>query len=234
MNTDNLSALENLISYKFKNRELLICALTHSSTGEGENYERLEFLGDRVVGLVVADMLLSTFPNEQEGDLAKRHAALVQGKTMALIAEDLKLGEYMLLSDAERASGGDHNQNILADGVEALIAAIYFDGGLQSCKNFIEPLWADYLHDMSEPPLDPKTTLQEWAQARALPLPNYEIVQQDGPDHAPLFFISVEIQGYEKRVAKGASRRKAEKNAARDMLEFLEHRAKDSHKERKT
>ncbi len=221
MNEDQLQILQNSLDYKFKNVWLLERALTHSSTGAEANYERLEFLGDRVVGLVIAHILWETYPDEAEGDLAKRHAALVQGKMLAKIAQLIKLGDAMQLSDAERASGGAKNENILADGIEGIIGALYIDGGLDPCTKVIKRLWGNSIHFMKEPPQDPKTALQEWAQGRALPLPSYEVVSKDGPDHAPIFEIQVTVEGYPPGKCKGPSRREAEKEAAAILLAHL-------------
>lgn len=197
-------------------------ALTHSSTGTEANYERLEFVGDRVLGLIVAQMLYETFPGESEGGLAKRHAALVQGKTLALIAREVGLGSALILSDAERAAGGAENENILADGLEAVIGALYFDAGLEACAQAVRHLWASRIDILSAPPQDPKTALQEWAQGRGLPLPLYELVGREGPDHAPLFEIKAIVKGFSPVQARGASIRAAEKAAARQLLERLE------------
>lgn len=215
------AALQEKLGYQFTNQELLARALTHSSAGAERNYERLEFLGDRVVGLIMAHTLWALFPKEAEGDLAKRHAALVQGKMLARIARDLDLGRAMRLSEAERAAGGAENDNILADGLESVIGAMYVDTGLEACEEVVKNLWGESIHVMKRPPQDPKTALQEWAQARGLPLPTYELVGRDGPDHAPSFEIRVTVLGYPPTSATGASRRKAEKEAAANLLAHL-------------
>ncbi|MCB9989957.1 MAG: ribonuclease III [Rhodospirillales bacterium] len=221
MSNDALRELQDSLDYHFKQTELLERALTHSSTGAAKNYERLEFLGDRVVGLVMAHMLWETFPKESEGDLAKRHAALVQGKMLAKLARLIKLGDAMQLSDAERAAGGSSNENILADGLESVIGAMYVDGGLEDCERVIKRLWGNSIHIMKAPPQDPKTALQEWAQGRALPLPSYELVGKAGPDHAPTFEVKVTVEGYPPWTSEGKSRRKAEKDAAAMLLAHL-------------
>ena len=175
---EKLNILQETCGYKFKDQDLLLHAMTHSSSDGPENYERLEFLGDRVIGLAIAEKLYKTFPNDKEGNLAKRHAALVQGKMLARIARRLKLSEVMILSDAERAAGGAENENILADGVESLIGAMYLDSDMATCCEAISHLWGNSIHTMKRPPRDPKTALQEWAQARGLPLPHYELVYE--------------------------------------------------------
>ena len=214
--------LQDDLGYHFKDIKPLEKALTHSSAGGTYNYERLEFLGDRVVGLALAHTLFKTFPDENEGDMAKRHAALVQGKTLAKIAREINLGAIMQLSEAERAAGGANNDNILADGLEALIGALYLDAGLPECQAAIEKLWGDRVKVMKRPPQDPKTALQEWAQARTLDLPSYELVGRSGPDHAPIFEIRVKVGDFPPWSAKGTSRRSAEKLAAAMLLAHLE------------
>jgi ribonuclease-3 len=174
------------------------------------------------VGLALAHTLFKMVPDENEGDMAKRHAALVQGKMLAKIAREIELGDMMQLSDAERAAGGANNDNILADGLEAVIGALYLDGGFDACQQAIEKLWGDRVKTMRRPPQDPKTAIQEWAQARALALPSYELVGRSGPDHAPIFEIRVTVGDYPPWSAKGTSRRAAEKLAAAMLLAHLE------------
>lgn len=216
-----IKELEIKIGYHFRDSTLLEDALTHSSTGKKSNYERLEFLGDRVLGLVVAEILYDKFPEEKEGDLAKRLASLVQGTWLAKIAHEIDLGKYMNFSEAERTAGGHDNDNILADGMEAMIGAMYLDASLEQCAVFIKHLWGDAFEVMKRPPQHPKTTLQEWAQGAGLPLPAYEIIGQSGPDHAPIFDLRLTIKGHGEVVSKGASRSQAEKAAAKAMIEQL-------------
>jgi len=187
-----------------------------------KNYERLEFLGDRVLGLVMARILFEAFPDEAEGDLAKRHSALVQGRTLSLIAVEKNLGEAIIMSDSERNSGGAENENILADVMEGLLGAVFLDGGLEPADKIIRSWWGDKIHTMDKAPQDPKTALQEWVQARGLPLPTYEIIDREGPDHAPVFSIQVEVLERSPVVATGSSRREAEKKAAEIMLKQLQ------------
>ncbi|MCD8494144.1 MAG: ribonuclease III [Alphaproteobacteria bacterium] len=217
-----MNDLPTLIGYRFKNSELLQQALTHSSTGAAKNYERLEFLGDRVLGLVVSDILFDKFPDEPEGDLAKRLASLVQGAFLAKRAQALNLGKFLNLSEAERSAGGSENDHILADVLEALIGAIYLDSrDIAPCRAFIEKLWGDAFYTMHKPPQHPKTALQEWLQAQGLPLPNYKITGQSGPDHAPVFEVELKIRGHQPATAQGRSRQEAEKEAARLFMERL-------------
>lgn len=217
-----LELLQQRLNHTFTRQDLLVAAMTHASTGAETNYERLEFLGDRVLGIVMAELLYAAFPHEAEGDLAKRHAALVQGELLAMIAREMKLGDALILSDAERAAGGADNDNMLADGFEALIGALYLDAGLEPCQHLITKLWGDRVNKLSAPPQDSKTALQEWAQGRGLPLPTYEVADRSGPDHAPVFTIRVTVQGFKPAQAEGASRRAAEKEAARILLAQLD------------
>lgn len=210
--------LETRIGHVFKDKTLLKTALTHSSVGAEYNYERLEFLGDRVLGLVVAELLYERFPAEKEGDLAKRLAALVQGSFLAQVAQEIELGTYIDLSEGEAQSGGAENENILADVFESLIGALYLDGGFEKCQTLIYELWAGRLDIMKEPPLHPKTSVQEWAQSKGLPLPVYTITNQSGPDHAPVFDVELSIEGYPAVNGQGKSRQIAEKEAARAFM----------------
>jgi ribonuclease-3 len=215
-----LEPLQDALGYVFRDGAILASALTHASTGE-KNYERLEFLGDRVLGLVVAETLYEKFPGEVEGDLAKRLAALVRGELLAKIAANLNLGTYISLSTAERSAGGGDNENILADALEALIGAVYLDGGLPPCRKLIATLWDGHFEDMKTPPMHPKTAVQEWAQGRGLPLPEYKISGQSGPDHAPIFAVTLSVPGYDDVTAEGRSRQAAEKEAARIFMEKI-------------
>lgn len=217
----SIENLEALLQHSFDNRALLQDALTHSSTGNEKNYERLEFLGDRVLGLIVAEMLYQKFPAEPEGDLAKRLSALVQGKLLAKVAAAIDLGEYVEFSDAERQAGGAQNENILADVFEAVIGALYLDAGFKKCHAFVEAQLADSVFEMKAPPQHPKTALQEWVQAKGLGLPVYEVIKQHGPDHMPIFDVQLSVEGYTPVVAHGPSRQKAEKIAAQTFLASL-------------
>lgn len=213
--------VEKVIGYQFKDRHMLERALTHSSTGEEYSYQRLEFLGDRVLGLVIADALFKKFRSEKEGGLAKRHTALVQGPTLAVIGQAHGFNEFILFSDAEKQAGGHQNENIISDVVESLLGAIYIDGGYDAAYEVIIRLWGDNIETLKQAPQDPKTELQEWVQAQGLELPKYEIISRDGPDHAPIFTIELTVQGQEPISDKGASRRQAEKTVAQLMLDKL-------------
>jgi len=227
MNETSRKAVETLLDHRFNNAKQLETALTHSSVEGGNNYERLEFLGDRVVGLAVADILIQKFPHEAEGNLAKRHAMLVQGHTLADIAKDIKLGDHIVFSDAERAAGGADNENILADCIESVIGALYLDSSFEKCRKIIAALWGNRFDAMQSAPQEPKTALQEWAQARALPLPVYDVLTAEGPDHAPVFEIQVTVDTLPPKAAKAKSRRAAEKAAASLLLDYIHDQVND-------
>ena len=221
------------LGHAFARPELLVEALTHPSAlgSEGRRgrrpkpasraYDRLEFLGDRVLGLVVAELLWRRFENEPEGLLTRRHTHLVRRETLARVAEAIGLGPHLVLSRAEAAAGSTGNPGILADACEAVIAAIYLDGGFEAAAGFVRRHWEPLIDEMEGPPRDPKTTLQEWAQARGLGLPIYELVATSGPDHAPLFTIAAGVSGHEPATATATSKRTAEARAAAMLLERL-------------
>lgn len=220
----NLDALQDILQYRFKENRYIERALTHASAHHDPNahdYERLEFLGDRVVNLIVADLLFHHFKDEKEGALAKRHTALVRTETLADIAKELNLGKFIVLSDAERQAGGAQNDNILADITEAVTASIYLDGGYNQAMDFVERVLGNRLHDMAEPPRDPKTTLQEWSQSQNLGLPTYELISQTGPDHAPEFTVQVSVEGQTPQSATSTSKKRAEKDAAQAMIDYI-------------
>ena len=212
--------------HRFSDADLLARALTHRSAAMGRaavsgGNERLEFLGDRVLGLVVANLLYQRFPEEREGALAKRFVALVRKEALAGVAEDIGLGPHIRLSKGEAESGGRANPAILADTVEALIAALYLDGGLPVAEAFITCYWEKLLDQASTPPQDAKTRLQEWLQARGHPLPVYETLSMAGPAHAPIFTLSVSVEGAESVTAEAKSKRDAAQAAAEAMLRKL-------------
>ena len=225
--------LAKIIGYEFVRRELLLEALTHPSALAAERrrdrrrklvkrgYERLEFLGDRVLGLVVADLLWRRFEDEPEGDLTRRHTHLVRREALARVAEAIELGPHLVLSRAEAAAGAAGNPGILADACEALIAAIFVDGGFAAASSFVRRFWEPLIDEMEEPPRDPKTALQEWAQARGLALPAYELVSTSGPDHSPLFTVAASVAGGDRATATASSKRLAEARAAATLLDRL-------------
>ena len=210
-----------VVGHRFARPGLLWEALTHRSVGStsAATYERLEFLGDRVLSLVVADMLITAFPTENQGDLSKRFAALVRGKTLADIARKMELGRFIRVARSEEH--GRTNTGILGDVVEAVIGALYLDGGLPAARAFIDAHWRPLICAETEPPEDAKTQLQELLQAAGRPLPQYEIAQVTGPAHEPTFSAVLRVEGYPPVEANGNSKRAAEKAAARVMLEAV-------------
>lgn len=217
-----LQALQERIGYSFKDEALLAKAVVHASAREqrrGDDNERLEFLGDRVLGLTIAELLYGHFPDEAEGDLARRFNRLVRRETCAEVARAMQLGEHLVLSSSEKSAGGSDNVNILADACEALLGAIFLDGGFRKAKKLIHIYWKPLLQQ-DEGPLaaDPKTALQEWAQGHRLKLPRYVEVSRSGPDHDPLFVMEVTIERLAPQRGEGSSKRMAERNAAAAML----------------
>lgn len=222
---NNRSDLEQSLSYAFKDGSLLDLALTHRSATLDSaairpdlTNERLEFLGDRVLGLVIAKLLYTRYPKEPEGKLALRLASLASRETLNAVAADLALKEYIEVGEIERHQSGD---SIAANACEALIGAIYLDGGMVAAEKVVEPLWRPLMEANLTPPKDSKTALQEWAQARGLPLPEYRVTQSTGPDHAPHFVMAVLVSGYEPVAGEGPSKRTATQAAAANMLDTL-------------
>jgi len=219
-----VAALETRLGHRFEDRELLERALTHSSVGDGarrvRDNERLEFVGDRVLGLLAAERLAELYPELSEGELAPRLNALVSRKTCAEIARAMGLGPALRLSGAETKAGGRDKDSILAGACEAVMAALYREGGLEAARAAFLDLWGPAIAEQRAPKLsDPKTALQEWAQGAGRPLPKYTVVERTGPDHAPTFTVEAVVEGYEPARAKGRSRQEAEKAAALALLE---------------
>ena len=215
------------LGYEFRHPELLAEALTHPSATEGEgrgkrNLERLEFLGDRVLGLIVARLLMDDFPEEKVGQIARRHAALVSAEALARVARRLELGSYIKMSLGERQQGGADNPQALADCCEAVIAALYLDGGDEAAARIIRRYWQPMMRESARPPRDSKSTLQEWAQARALPLPAYTVLRREGAAHEPIFDVECTVRGLPPARAEGRSRRTAEQAAARRVIDHIE------------
>ncbi len=220
------AGLEDKVGYRFADPGLLREALTHSSAaGRGRrgarSNERLEFLGDRVLGLVIADLLIRHFATDGEGALSRRHAALVQRATLAEIALEIALGEFLVLARSEDDTGGRRKPATLANGLEALIGALYLDGGLVPAAAFIACHFGPRLTAMQAPPQDAKTTLQEWAQGRGLALPDYRVVEVAGPPHEPRFEVSVQVGDLPPATAVAGTKRAAERGAAARLLETL-------------
>ena len=214
-----LDVAATALGHDFGRPELLREALTHASARTGRrSYERFEFLGDRVLGLVIAHMLHDGFPGEDEGAQAKRLAALVQRQALALVGTELGIGDLIEMARGEEDTGGRANPAILADAMEALIAALYFDGGLSIAERFIRLHWTAMMEAMEAPPQDAKTELQEWAQGAGRPLPCYTTIAEQGPAHDPVFEVEVTVNGQAPITGTGRSKRAAEQAAAGALL----------------
>jgi ribonuclease-3 len=220
--TESFAALEERIGHRFKDHALLTEALTHSSAQGPRKAvranERLEFLGDRVLGLLAAEALIARFPDAPEGDLAPRLNALVRKERCAAIASELGLGAHVRVAESEMRGGQPLKAAILADALEALIAAVYLDGGLDAARRFFVAAWSASLEEVDILPRDAKSALQEWTQDRALGLPRYELVSRVGPDHRPEFTVRVSVAETGSVEAKGASKRAGEQAAAAALL----------------
>ncbi|MDH5773222.1 MAG: ribonuclease III [Rhodospirillaceae bacterium] len=216
-------AVEKILGYEFKDALLLETALTHSSAAEGHlnSNERLEFLGDRVLGVVVAQILYNKFENENEGSLARRFAALTSRDALAEVAGRLGIDGFIETSPTDSATSKRGKQTLLADTMEALLGSLFLDGGLEVASGFIAANWDKLLNSDINPPKDAKTALQEWTQANGLGLPEYSLMEQSGPDHAPIFTIALEVSGHGKHIGKGSSRRNGEMDAAESFLRTL-------------
>ena len=222
MTKTSFSALEKTIGYQFADAILLRRALTHSSLSGGENpvkdLERLEFLGDRVLGLLTAELLWRTYPDYDEGDMAPRLNALVRKETCAKAALHFGMDKYILMSEWEESAGGRKKKAILGDVMEALLGALYIDGGLAAARGVYDQYWKPNLEDLSKLHKDPKTALQEWSQQIKLGTPKYEVLKAEGPAHAPAFKIEVCIKSKKPAVGEGRSKREAQMAAARAFL----------------
>ncbi len=218
---NDLSALEERLGYRFKDIALLDQALTHKSAVTGRKHasnQRLEFLGDRVLGLAVAEMLFVSYPGNLEGEMSQRHTALVRNETCVEVAQLLGLGAHLRLGAGERNAGGERNPSILGDACEAVMGAIFLDGGYEPAKEMIQRYWRPLMSASVQAPRDAKALLQEWALARGLPVPSYREVERTGPDHKPLFRVLLELPGILPVDGVGPSKREAERAAASAML----------------
>src|SRR5580700_2710119 len=216
-------SLEERVGYRFKDAALLDSALSHISALKGSrnragSYQRLEFLGDHVLGLVISDMLFRAFPKADEGELSRRLADLVRKETCAEIAITIELGAAIKLGSSEANAGGRKRPAILADVCEALIGAVYLDGGYPAAEGLVKRLWQVRIQAKAQPLRDSKTVLQEWAQARGLPTPAYREVGRTGPDHSPVFCVAVQLPNFAPAEGSGRSKRGAEQAAATAML----------------
>ncbi|MGV9009798.1 ribonuclease III [Brevundimonas sp.] len=223
-------ALSTALGHNFRDPRLLDLALTHASVGEGAerdargrpfaDNQRLEFLGDRVLGLLVADRLMRDFPDANEGDMSSRLHSLVDKAACARAAEALGVGPAMRLSPGETKQGGRRREGVLGDAMEAILAAAWLDGGIDAARVVFDRTWAT---ELAAPPArsvtNPKSVLQEWALGQARPLPIYRIVERTGSDHAPTFTVEATVEGYPPLTAQGRSRQDAEKSAAIGLLQ---------------
>ena len=214
--------LEEALGYHFKDEKLLDRAMTHRSAAQGHaaewSNERLEFLGDRILGLVMVETLLERFPKMREGELAPRLNAMVSRETCAVVGASLGLGQFLIVDRSERATGGPEKPSLLANAIEAVIGAIYTDGGLEKSRKFVLKVWKKQLQASPELGRDPKSALQEWTQGEGLSTPVYRHVSREGPDHAPVFTVTVNVPGHEPVPGVGSSKQLAEREAARAML----------------
>jgi ribonuclease-3 len=218
-----LAQFQDRIGYRFNDPELLVRAMTHASIGSDTrpDNQRLEFLGDRVLGLVMAEALMHEDRTATEGQLAPRFNALVRKETCAEVAQSVDLGAVLKLGKSEQMTGGRRKQALLGDAMEALVAAVYRDGGLEAARELILRLWADRVDRVEADARDPKTTLQEWAQAQGMNPPTYEVVERTGPDHAPLFRIVARLDDGRSAGGEASAKRGAEQAAARALLADL-------------
>jgi len=222
---DPLEVLIRRIDYTFDNPEYLQTALTHRSA-QGSNNERMEFLGDAILSYLISIELYQRFPDATEGELSRLRASLVKGETLAKIAAEINLGDFLVMGSGELKSGGYRRSSTLADAFEALLGAIYLDGGLQTASQFIHRLFEQRLEacDPDKMKKDPKTRLQEYLQAMSRPLPEYDVISTEGKAHNQTFKVACRIDGVKEIVyGNGTSRRKAEQMAAEAALELLGH-----------
>lgn len=220
----DINKIEDSLKYNFKNRQLLESAITHTSIlnkKDDYTYERLEFLGDRVLGLSIANLIYKKFLNESEGELARRIAVLVSGKMLAKIAININLQNYIRVSENFNFSNGQ-NYSILSDTMEAIIGAIFLDSNYNEVKNVIQLLWKEYILADEMPPKDSKSALQELAMQLKYEMPLYSNYEKEGPDHSPKFTVEVSIKGINKIQGLGQSKKSAEADAANKLLKIIE------------
>ena len=218
--TEKIRYLEKIIKYSFKNDSLLIKSLTHKSYDNLNNNEKLEFLGDRVLGLVISHKLLEKFPNEKEGIIDKKFANLVNKKTCSLIAKKINLKKFMFLGSSHKNLERSENK-IISDCLEAIVGSIYLDGGLKASQKFILNFWKTYLDHSIITLVDPKTRLQEYSLKKFKELPKYNFYKKTGPQHKPLFKTDVQIPNSKKISGTGSSKKNAQQNAAAKLLRLL-------------
>ncbi len=219
----NSKSFSDRLGYKFENPALLVRALTHASIASATrpDNQRLEFLGDRVLALVMSEALFQADPSASEGQLAPRFNALVRRETCADVARAVDLGTALKLGRSEMVSGGRRKEALLADALEAVIAAVYLDGGYEAARQVVLRLWGERIARVDSDARDAKTALQEWAQARGQAVPDYTEISREGPDHAPVFTIEVRLVSGETEAATAPTKRQAEQAAAEALLDRL-------------
>lgn len=214
-----LDEISKTLGYRFGNAALLTEALTHGSAQKHRgDYQRLEFLGDRVLGLVIAEYLFRTHPKDAEGQLTHVLSSLVRSEACAEAGDTIGLPDLVIVGAGERAKGMNQNRALLGDAMEALVAAIYLDGGLEQARGFVLRCWGTQLSAPRVAVKDPKTFLQEWALARALPIPSYRVVTREGPEHEPVFVVAVDVRDRAPAEGTARSKRAAEMDAAEQFL----------------
>lgn len=233
MGNFELESLEKKLNHKFKDKTLLRKALTHGSASEASNplnsYQRLEFLGDRVLGLAMADILYQNFPNSKEGALSRHLTSLVRKESCTKIGQKLSLGQYIILGSGEARNGGREKPSILADVVEALLGALFIEIGFEAVKNTIEHLWQDQISKGNLGQRDHKTALQELSHKVGLGVPAYRLIDRIGPDHEPIFTIEVNIDKNHSAKGEGSSKREAQQEAARTLKAIISERENKGH-----
>ncbi len=216
----DLSLLEKKIKYKFKDISLLKLALTHSSFEKTLNNENLEFLGDRVLGLAIAEKLIKDYPSADEGSLDKMLSSLVNRNTCFMVANNLALGDFILLGSTERSSLGNKKKSILSNACESILGAVYRDSDFVIVKKLILELWREHIHNIDRNLIDPKSFLQEWTLKKYKKLPEYKTLSKKGPDHEPIFEIELKFMNYKKAFSKARSIKEAEKLAAESFIQL--------------
>ena len=216
----DLSLLEKKIKYKFKDISLLKLALTHSSFEKTLNNENLEFLGDRVLGLAIAEKLIKDYPSADEGSLDKMLSSLVNRNTCFMVANNLALGDFILLGSTERSSLGNKKKSILSNACESILGAVYQDTDFVIVKKLILELWREHIDNIDQNLIDPKSFLQEWTLKKYKKLPEYKTLSKEGPDHEPIFEIELKFMNYKKAFSKARSIKEAEKLAAESFIQL--------------
>ena len=218
--TKSVKELENIINYTFKDKNLLHVALTHKSYSNKNNNEKLEFLGDRVLGLIISEKLLNKYPNEKEGMIDKKYANLVNKKTCVSIAKKLNLRKFLYLGSSHKNLERSADK-ILSDSLEAIVGAIYLDGGLKYSEKFVLSFWQNNIDESVITLVDSKTRLQEYSLKKFKKLPKYTFFKKSGPQHKPFFKTEVEIYGSKKIIGEGTSKKNAQQNAAAKLIKIL-------------